>query len=794
MAVVIVCLTALFIIVIGASLLAPYMVSTEGQSVESKLSLIPPMRQLVHKWIQHITGTNVYIKPLPTVTKKMFGRDEKLKKIIDYVVREDFNVMIVGRPGFGKSMLAKLAGHQLNEKNNFYVSYVDATEHFSMTSTIPSIRLFYDILASWCNARTKQTILILDNFDVLLKIKEKRQLFQKNFLSKIESAHNLSMIVTTQKETLNDNFRIVSANELSREASIELLSLSNVPMSNDQKNETSSLVEDSPLALQVVLKLIDVTQSNTKVADPVNYIINKLNESKIKGEISDAISDDRLEDEEKYNYILNIAFNQLKKQPQCCGCCISNYPGSFSEDLFPITADHYGVPCNDSTFKECVNDLVQNSLLDLFSYVEDHKSRYKMHGLIQSYFYKVSRMSKSIHTCEKSYRLMFSVLFSKCCALSYYYTEKDLNEANKILTNEYHHFKQLLSYILKTKSLNKYEGTILMIAHQCREIQSKYGYKMLFEAVCKCKECTEYSKSLMGVEAFGSIVRNVSEELFNFNFLRCDFMSDNFCSKELLNSPVNSTTHEHMSSSDVRTVVCTCFLMSRFHILGTLSVLGALPLFYLLTVVKLIPLKLKLDASIVIFIYLNFLPSVIKLYFSTEFQRMLFNITESPLLKLMFAQMLYEGLLICAMGHMLQQRDVFYATNVKAFKFRNVAMLLTYFGLVIALLWSDLLGMYTIDAVKFSLGIIVVLLGARYTLFDYVMGIISSGIFLRFFLRFILGLLSLSSLFLCQTFYFETSFIIESIFWVVSLLYMVAFSGLTIPIFYHLKLMTFEYY
>ena len=719
----------------------------------------------------------------------MYGRDEKLKKIIHYVVSENSNIMIVGAPGFGKSTLAIHAGHHLKKEEHFDTSYVDAREHFSKTHTLDllAIEQFFGILAGWCKERTKKTILVLDNFDVLLTDKRKEQLFQKNFLSSIESAHgNLSLIVTTHKETLNDDFSMIRANELSRDASMELLSLSKVKMSHSERNDTAGLIEDCPLALQVVLKLMDMAQSR-KIADPVKYVINKLNESKIQGKISSEISDKRLKDAENYNYIMSLAFNQLGKQPQCCGCCISDYPGSFSEVLFPIIADHYGVPCNDSAFKDCVDDLVQNSLLDLFSYEEDKKSRYKMHTLIQSYFYR--KLKNSLHKCEKSYRFMFSLLFSKCCALSYYYTERDLNDANQVLISEYHHFKRLLSYIFRTGSLNKYEGAVLMIAHQRKEIQSKYGYKILFEAVCKCKECAEYSKSLMGIEAFGSIVKNVSEKIYNFNFLRCDLMSDNFCSKELLNTPLNYTSHDHLSSSDVRTVLCTCYLMSRFHIMGTLSVLGALPLLYLLTMVKFIPLRVKVDTSMIVFIYMSFLPSILKLYYSSEFQRMLFNIPTSPVLQLMFAQLLYEGVLILVMGHMLQQREVLYATSVKI---RNIAMLLIYIVLVMALLWSDLLGMYTSEAVKLSLGIIIALFGARYTLFDYVMRKISSSIFLRFFLRFILGLLSLSSLFLCQTFYLETSFIIHSILWFVLIFYMVVFSGLTIPLFYYLEIMTFK--
>ena len=570
----------------------------------------------------------------------MIGRDEEFQNIIDYVVSKNSNIMIVGSPGFGKSTLAIHAGRHLKKEEHYDGSYVDAREHFSKTPTLLAIKQFFGILAGWCKERTKKTILVLDNFDGLLADKKKEQIFQKNFLSSIESAYgNLSLIVTTHKETLNDHFHMVRANKLSRDASMELLSLTKVEMSYDERNNTAGLVEDCPLALQVVLKLVDMAQSR-EIADPVKYIINRLNESKMQREISSEISDRRLKDEENYDYIMSIAFSQLRKQPQCCGCCISDYPGSFSEVLFPITADHYGVPCNDSTFKDCVDDLVQNSLLDLFSYEEDKKSRYKMHTLIQSYFYRKSK--NSLHKCEKSYRFIYSLLFSKCCALSYYYTQKNLEDSNQVLTSEYHHFRRLLSYIFRTGSLNKYEGAVLMIAHQRKEILSKRGYKMLFEAVCKCKECADYSKSLMGVEAFGSIVKNVSEEMYDFNFLRCEFMSDNYCSMELLNTPLHQTSHNHLSSSDIRTVVCTCFLMSRFHIMGTLSVLGALPLLYLLMVVKIIPQRVKVDTSMIVFIYMSFLPSILKLYYSSEFQGMLFNITTSPVLQLMFGQLLYS--------------------------------------------------------------------------------------------------------------------------------------------------------
>lgn len=70
--------------------------------------------------------------------------------------------------------------------------------------------------------------------------------------------------------------------------------------------------------------------------------------------------------------------------------------------LFLLTG--LGVPCNDTTFRNCISKLIKNSLLDMYRRL-DGDTRYNMHTLIKSYF-NAKQTNQEYHS---SYHQMFSL-------------------------------------------------------------------------------------------------------------------------------------------------------------------------------------------------------------------------------------------------------------------------------------------------------------------------------------------------------------------------------------------------
>ncbi len=56
-----------------------------------------------HATIPRISGSKKYITQLPRLNQIVVGRDDKVKEIIHNIMNLNHNIMIVGKPGFGKS-------------------------------------------------------------------------------------------------------------------------------------------------------------------------------------------------------------------------------------------------------------------------------------------------------------------------------------------------------------------------------------------------------------------------------------------------------------------------------------------------------------------------------------------------------------------------------------------------------------------------------------------------------------------------------------------------------------------
>lgn len=108
---------------------------------------------------------------------------------------------------------------------------------------------------------------------------------------------------------------------------------------------------------------------------------------------------------------------------------------------------------------------------------------------------------------------------------------REEEKSTKVLVSDYHHFEKLLHDIKDSGSRNKYEAAVLVIAHERGEIKSVRDYKVLYKAVCQCEDCVHFVRESIRNEAFGQIVMNVSEKIHGYNFLRCEYVTDNFLLK-----------------------------------------------------------------------------------------------------------------------------------------------------------------------------------------------------------------------------------------------------------------------
>lgn len=106
-----------------------------------------------------------------------------------------------------------------------------------------------------------------------------------------------------------------------------------------------------------------------------------------------------------------------------------------------------------------------------------------------------------------------------------------------------------------------------------------------------------------------------------------------------------------------------------------------------------------------------------------------------------------------------------------------------------AILQADLMGMYTFNAAKWNLGVLVLLLIARYCIFDYVTKKISNGTILRLFFRLVLSILSITSDIFCRFIIFNTSIQIQSIFLIASTIYIFVIGMFTDSLISHLDIL-----
>ena len=309
-------------------------------------------------------------------------------------------VHIFGLPAVGKSTLAIHVGYEM-AMNGVAVRYinVDETHIFKNDEPIVTENLDQRItnalskrvsnielpwyshtekkyvstspqgLIQWAKGLSNDTILVIDNCDLLLHSNATRKPFTEMFVDLNKASRFLHIVSTSRlKVRLLDGFKLHKLKPLDNESAIELLqSVSDVMTLNDSKT-VNGLVGGIPLALKIVGTLVSEMR-------PPDLIIRELKENPM-----DILSpNDVRPDMEKMRPVLELSYKYLDTNTQECALYLSHFPGSFSHEA----AVHILSNCTNSSPIECLSNLTDRSLLDPYSYAG--QSRYQFHKLIKEY-------------------------------------------------------------------------------------------------------------------------------------------------------------------------------------------------------------------------------------------------------------------------------------------------------------------------------------------------------------------------------------------------------------------------
>ena len=381
--------------------------------------------------------TQVAPNNLPYFAGPFVGRDNDLRNIT-YLLFHSLAKMlhIFGLPAVGKSTLVVHLGHKMVSRG-VAVRYINMDDsHISKSSDIsepvqtvvndwkaskelvvssnitlswysPSQKEFVSAttqaLIEWAKGLSNTTLLILDNCDSLLKINTERKNSFLRVLDALSKASPYLHTVTTSrlKLTLLDA-KPYKLKPLDSEFAIELLQLSAPIVTLNDSRTINELVDGIPLALKIVGSLVSITR-------PPNLIVKELQQNLIQT----LTPEDIRPETQKIRPVLRLSFNYLYIDTQECALYLSNFPGSFSQEA----ALHILSDCTNSTSTECLRNLTDSSLLDLYSYAGQR--RYQFHILIKEFLIDIDHESHDDQILETS---MISVRFNS--SFVFYYTQQ----------------------------------------------------------------------------------------------------------------------------------------------------------------------------------------------------------------------------------------------------------------------------------------------------------------------------------------------------------------------------------
>ena len=351
---------------------------------------------------------------LPKFDPPFIGRDKNISDLISLILHGDVPVVhITGAPAIGKSHLAVHVAWELIDYG-IDVKYVDLSERelsddYNPTAEKPSERAAEDVatgessnltevaqrkrfelkflwyslkkqgnviestsdMVNWARSVTSPTVLILDNCDDALQGRRKKAFL--NVIRDLKRAHCVKIVSTSIVNITTLGVRNYPLNPLDMDSAVDLLQQESTECGEFEEVEKAKkvaiLVGCNPYGLRLAAKV----GCN---ALPIDNLIQELSVNAI----APLDNETDTADEEKLEYIIELAITYLHEDTRLCGRNISLFPGSFSKEASLTILGENGV----KHAEECLKTLYRNSLLQ--RYELDGVRRLRYHMLIKQFF------------------------------------------------------------------------------------------------------------------------------------------------------------------------------------------------------------------------------------------------------------------------------------------------------------------------------------------------------------------------------------------------------------------------
>lgn len=375
---------------------------------------------------------------LPSIAPGFLGRENEVARLHRAITTGRAGgpsiVNIVGAPGFGKSALAIVVGHDLLE-HGIYVHYADLNHlddvklavNVILATVIDDMKSSYpQQLYRWAGKVRADTVVILDNCDSLLDDQTTRNLFL-NCLSKLGGSSSKLSLLTTSRYQYTILDRMVETLELGplrQNASEMLLRSMYNELTEGNASALAHLAGHNALALKVTGALL-----KEGVSAPA--LVKELRQKPIQ-----TLSPDDFRPEDQVRGCIESSFVRLSKRLRVSLVTLAHIPGTFDEaDATAILNDS-----NTSVHGSLTRQLRKRCLLEF----DDKSKRYHLHSLIRAYGKDQGSIYIKSHVVE---RTVLRHHFRKLTNLAMRYNEEPLL-ALKLYDLDQQNFHDLLTSLI----------------------------------------------------------------------------------------------------------------------------------------------------------------------------------------------------------------------------------------------------------------------------------------------------------------------------------------------------------
>ena len=319
---------------------------------------------------------------------------------------------IWGSGGFGKTSLAVAVGHRLKKQGirTWFVSLrgVDTVEALldklltflrqTPHSTVKPKSQALDSLCSYFRTINKDTVLILDNADLLLLSGDTKSSFLRSLQEVLQASTNLR-IICTSRETMSYvgltfdvyPFRIGT---LEAAESVSLLHVLTGDLICKEQNSLRDLAKVCGYA-PLGLKLMATMMSQDRVLP--SEIISDLATSNIL----EVIDNEDCPDELRMQKIFEFSFLKLSTNYRKMFVSLTIFPGSFDEEAAAAVLSIRKI----SEVKKILG------VLERKSFLEREQDSYFVHTLLQAFGELVEGKSSEMNECQKKSRICHHLYF-----------------------------------------------------------------------------------------------------------------------------------------------------------------------------------------------------------------------------------------------------------------------------------------------------------------------------------------------------------------------------------------------